>query len=375
MRSTSTLSLLFSITLAAAIAAAAEPVASTPPETAQVIEQLGLVTGAQAVRERAGWRPLRRIVVRGDFADAKAYLAPVAQGAEIIVTPTPEDAIAAAPGADAILGYCEPAVIAAAPQARWIQSFSAGVEKCVSLAAIRDRGMLMTNMQRALGPAMAEHGIALLLALSRHLDTYVERQQSGRWDEKTGEGAPVQVLRGKTLLIAGLGGIGTEVAALAHALGMRVLATRASDRPGPAFVEYVGKPGELNALAARADAVIAALPLTTETRGVFDAKFFAALKKGAYFVNLGRGQSVVTADLLAALQSGHLGGAGLDVTDPEPLPPDHPLWRTPRVIITPHMSSTSDTDGATRKLIVRENLRRYQAGEPLLSVVDIDRGY
>lgn len=357
-------------------AASADTPVATPPDVARIIKALDLRADTAPVRERAGWRPLRRIVVRGDFGpDAREFLAPAAAGAEIVVTATPQAALAAAPGTDAFLGYCEADLLAAAAQARWVQAFSAGVEKCVALPAVRERGIVVTNMQRALGPPMAEHAIALLLALSRHLDTYIAREATGTWEPATGNAVPVQVLNGKTLLVVGLGGIGTEVASRAHALGMHVIATRASDRPGPSWVEYVGKPAELHTLAARADAVVAALPLTAETRGVFNAQFFAALKKGAYFVNLGRGQSVVTADLLAALNSGRLGGAGLDVTDPEPLPPDHPLWRAPRTIITPHMSATTDADQGSRRLIVRENLRRWQAGEALLSVVDLERGY
>jgi len=352
---------------------AASPAAS--PEAAQLIAELGVQPAAQAVREHPNWRPLTRIVVRGDLPGIGAFLAPAAPGVDIVVANNAAEALAAVADADALLGFCDANLLAAAGKLRWIQTFNAGVERCVSLPQVRERGLIVTNMQRVMGPAMSEHAIAMLLALARQLDTFIVRGTEGRWDPAPRPGAPVQVIAGKTLLVVGLGGIGTEVARRAHALGMRVIATRASGRPGPDFVEYVGKPEELHALAARADAVIAALPLTAETRALFDTRFFAALKPGAWFINLGRGQSVVTADLLAALQSGRLAGAGLDVTDPEPLPADHPLWRTPRVIITPHMSASSDADDQSRALIVHENLRRWQAGEPLLSVVDVERGY
>jgi phosphoglycerate dehydrogenase-like enzyme len=182
-------------------------------------------------------------------------------------------------------------------------------------------------------------------------------------------------LEGKTLLVVGLGGIGVEVARRAHALGMRVVATRASGREGPPFVSYVGLPGELGSLAAAADFVVNTAPLTPATQGMFDAKFFAAVKPGAFFVNVGRGQSVVQSELIAALASGRLGGAGLDVTDPEPLPPDSPLWRMSNVILTPHVSAQSDVDDGVRSAIMAENLRRYVAGEKMLSVVDVGKGY
>ncbi|MBV6415640.1 MAG: Glyoxylate/hydroxypyruvate reductase B [Steroidobacteraceae bacterium] len=366
------------LAVAAMLAATTRTVAATeaPADVAQVIATLGLRADTRPARAYPHWRPLRRIVVRGNFGpDAREFLAPAAAGAGIIVASTLAEALAAAPGTDAFLGFCDAALLAAAKEARWIQAFSVGVENCVDIPVLRARPIMLTNMQRVLGPPMAEHAMALLLALARRLDAWIAHAATGRWDDSTGDGVPVRTLAGKTLLVVGLGGIGTEVATRAHALGMKVIATRASGRGGPPFVEYVGKPGELLALAAHADAVIAALPLTDATRGLFDARFFAAMKRGAYFINLGRGASVVTADLVGALRSGQVGGAGLDVTDPEPLPPDHPLWHAPRTIITPHMSATDNAGHEYRRLITRENLRRYQAGEPLLSVVDVARGY
>jgi len=156
---------------------------------------------------------------------------------------------------------------------------------------------------------------------------------------------------------------------------MRVIATRGSRREGPDYVDYVGLADEVNALAAQADVVINTAPLTDRTRGMFNAEFFAAMKPEAYFVSVGRGASTVTADLMSALKNGEIAGAGLDVTDPEPLPGDHPLWTTPRVIITPHTAGRSDKSRDRLFLLVQENLRRYVAGEPMLSVVNIDRGY
>ena len=128
-------------------------------------------------------------------------------------------------------------------------------------------------------------------------------------------------------------------------------------------------------LAAQADVVINTVPLTDRTRGMFDADFFAAMKPGAYYVSVGRGATTVTDDLMAALETGAIAGAGLDVTDPEPLPEGHPLYTMPRVIISPHSGWRSDKARDRLFLMVQENLRRYVAGEPMLSVVDIERGY
>jgi phosphoglycerate dehydrogenase-like enzyme len=266
-------------------------------------------------------------------------------------------------------------VLAAGPRIRWIQTYSAGVERCVAIPAVRERGILLTNMQRVAGPVMAEHVMAMLLAFARGLHLYVPERMAARWTSQLPEPARLLTLEGKTILVVGLGGIGTEVARRAHAFGMRVIATRASSREGPPFVDYVGLPEELSALAGKADFVVNTTPLTSATRGLFDAKFFAAAKPGAYFINVGRGGSVVQPALVAALRSGHLAGAGLDVTDPEPLPADSPLWQMPNVIITPHVSAESDLGNDLRFLIAAENLRRYVAGEKMLSVVDIGKGY
>jgi phosphoglycerate dehydrogenase-like enzyme len=222
---------------------------------------------------------------------------------------------------------------------------------------------------------MAEHVMAMTLAWARGLHFYIPERMAGRWTREMPPPGRMLTLEGKTMLVVGLGGIGVEVAQRAHALGMRVVATRASGREGPPFVNYVGLPDELAKLAAQADVVVNTVPLTPATTGMFDAKFFAGVKHGAFFVNVGRGRSVVQADLVAALRSGQLGGAGLDVTDPEPLPADSPLWQMQNVILTPHVSAQSDLGDETRFAIGIENLRRYAAGEKMLSVVDVGKGY
>jgi phosphoglycerate dehydrogenase-like enzyme len=165
------------------------------------------------------------------------------------------------------------------------------------------------------------------------------------------------------------------VARRAHALGMKVIATRASSREGPDFVSHVGLSDELPTLITQADVVVSTLPLIPSTTHLFDAKMFARMKKTAFFINVGRGGSVVSDDLVAALNNGTIAGAGLDVTEPEPLPKDHPLWKAKNIIITPHMSARSDLGQAVRELILREQLRRFVAGDKMLSIVDLKKGY
>ena len=339
-----------------------------------LVDELGLLEAPTPVREWAGWRKPTKVVVRGGegFAD---WLQEVAPGVEIVSAPDYGDAMGSLAGADAVLGYCSAEILGAGDQLRWVQLYSAGAERCVSLPGVRDREILVTNAQRIYGPEIAEHVLAMMLAFSRGLYRYIPEQLEGRWSRGAVPEDRMWELDGRTILVVGLGGIGTEVARRAHALGMRVLATRRSSREGPDFVDYVGLADELEELAAEADVVVNATPLTEETTGIFDADFFARMKPTAYFINIGRGRSVVTEDLVAALQAGELAGAGLDVTDPEPLPAGHPLWKLPNVIITPHVAGSSAEAERRQGLVVRENLRRYVAGEPMLSVVDVERGY
>ena len=156
---------------------------------------------------------------------------------------------------------------------------------------------------------------------------------------------------------------------------MKVTATRNNGRTGPEYVSYVGLPSELLTLAKDADVIVNTAPLTKETTDLFDAKFFAVMKPTAYFVNVARGGSVVTEDLQKALEEGRIAGAGLDVVEPEPLPANHPLWKAPNLIITPHISSRADVQGEGRWLLARENLRRYVAGGKMLSEVDLKKEY
>jgi phosphoglycerate dehydrogenase-like enzyme len=140
-------------------------------------------------------------------------------------------------------------------------------------------------------------------------------------------------------------------------------------------VSYVGLPDELPKLTREADYVVNCLPLTRETTGLFNAEYFATMKPSAYFISVGRGQSTVTADLIAALEAHKIAGAGLDVVDPEPLPAESPLWHLPNVVITPHISAYTAVTFEQRDTLLRENLRRFVAGDALLAVVDLGRGY
>ena len=368
----------FAAVLTLCVLAAATPAshaattAMSQPSAAELIDKLGLHVATQPVRERPGWHPPRIVLINKEMEELLPALKQAAPGARLIPvsTATPKEIAAA----DATIGVCSADVLAQAKQLQWIQWPAAGVDRCVQQPLLREHHVLLTNLQRTMGPSMAEHVVGMMLALSRHFEFFMQQQQEAHWAHE--DAAPqLTDIDGKTVLVVGLGGIGTEVARRAHALGMRVVATRASGHQGPEFVSYVGLPDELLKLAADADFVVNCTPLTPETTGIFNRQFFDALKPGADFISVGRGPSTVTADLIAALKSGRLGGAGLDVTDPEPLPADSPLWHLPNVIITPHLSADTSVSQEQRKAVLVENLRRYAAGEPMLSVVDIERGY
>lgn len=369
------LALLACGTTASSIARADDAAPATAEATRALVERLGLEESATPVSERAGWRRPRGILVWNLEPRWLPAIEAAAPGVEIVTAGDMAGAVTAVRDVDAVLGLCTAEVLAAGRDIRWIQAYSAGVERCVSVPAVRERNVLLTNMQRVAGPVMAEHVVAMMLAFARGLHFYIPERMAARWTAERPASVRMLTLEGKTLLVVGLGGIGTEVARRAHALGMRVTAIRASGREGPEFVAYIGLPDELRKLAGEADFIVNTTPLTPATTGLFDAGFFSAAKPGAFFVNVGRGRSVVQAELVAALKSGRLAGAGLDVTDPEPLPAESPLWQMQNVIITPHVSADSDLGNEARFAIAIENLRRYVAGERMLSVVDVARGY
>jgi phosphoglycerate dehydrogenase-like enzyme len=359
----------------ALFAAAPSTGAAEDAATARLIAELGLQESATALADRRGWQAPRRIVVIGADADRLAWMQPAAPGVTLVGAADRAEAARVASDADAVIGECVAEVIQAGPRIRWVQRMYAGVERCVAIPAFAERGIVLTNMQKIAGPVMSEHVLALMFGLTRGLATYVPAQARGEWADEAVPENRMWSLEGKTLLVAGLGGIGSEVARRAHALGMNVIATRNTPREKPAHVSEQGLAAALPAFVTRADVIVNALPLTPETKGVFDRKIFDVAKRGALFINVGRGGTVVTTDLVAALHDGRIGGAGLDVTDPEPLPADHPLWKAPNVIITPHVAAMTDLGEEPRWLIARENLRRYATGGKLLSEVDVKRGY
>ena len=360
-------------------------VAAEPDEaTKNLIKDLGLKQSDLPVRQEKYWKKPRTIVVLLDKRrlqsrpDAASWLKEVAGGAEIVIATSGQDTVDKLDfyeDADVLLGICTDASLKAGKNLRYILNYTAGVDRCTRSPLALKRKLLVTNMKRIYGPSIAEHTIAMMYSLTRKLHLWHERQFAKDWNRSAVKQTDMWELQGRTMLVVGLGGIGTEIARRASALGMKVIATRNSSRKGPKFVSYVGLTNELQKLASQADVIVNATPLTLKTQGLFNKTFFSKMQKGSYFINIGRGKSVVTDDLINALNSTHLGGAALDVMDPEPLPKNHPLWTTPNLILTPHISSGSDAKMNRFWLLVRENLRRYVNGEKMLNVVDLKKGY
>jgi len=271
-----------------------------------------------------------------------------------------------------IIGDLGPAELAGAANLQWFHLVWAGTDRY--RAADFPAGAKFTNGSGAYGVMIAEHMMACMLAMVRQLGHYAERQAAHVWDKDWTE----DTLEGKTVLILGAGDIGTQLARRLRGFDCRVIGIRRTVGVLPWFDE-VHTLDQLDELLPQADIVACALPGTTATKGLLHKSRLLAMKKTALLLNCGRGSLIVTKDLEDVLAAGHLGGVALDVTDPEPLPADSPLWDCSRVILTPHISGASFGHVAATEdkiyALAAENLRRYLTGEPLLNEVDFETGY
>jgi phosphoglycerate dehydrogenase-like enzyme len=288
---------------------------------------------------------------------------------DLVVTPLaaepPDDLLARA---DALLAWRPPARLAArAPRLTWIQSLTGGCEQWLG-PDVPARAVL-TCARGTHRVQMSEHILAGLFLCAKDLAGIVLDQAAGRWRRRVNP-----TLAGATLGILGLGAIGPEVARLAAVLGMRVIGTRRTPAP-VAHVERVYGPAESDRVLADSDYVLLLLPSTAETRGFMDKTRLARMKAGAYLLNFGRGDLVVDDDLVAAVRERRIAGAVLDVYRAEPLPPGHPFWTTPGIVVLPHVGGLHPRRDAIVAELWVDNLRRFTTGQPLREVVDRARGY
>ena len=284
-----------------------------------------------------------------------------------------EENMALAAEAEVIFGPVSQAVFQAAKPVKWIQSGSAGVEWMRNVPELADSDVTVTNTRGAHASTIAEHTFGMLVFLARGFGGLYESQKARDWQRPLQH--PGVGLAGLTMGIIGLGNIGRAIAKRADAFEMTVIAVDAHAVPQPEYVAELGLLDGLDDLMKRSDVVVVATPITPETRGMLGEAQLRLMKPEAYLLVMSRGGIIDEPTLVDMLQSGKLAGAGLDVTATEPLPADNPLWDVPNIIITPHSSPSSRQTRANVTSIMKANLKRYLAGEPLSNVVDKKLGY
>lgn len=273
--------------------------------------------------------------------------------------------------AEVILGnLADPAQLDFCKNLRWIQLHNAGTE---GYCQRMPQGALLTNATGAYGPVIAEYMVGAVLSLFWYSAAYFQQQTRRCW-HKLGH---ARVIAGSTVVVVGLGDIGRSFGQRMAALGAMVYGVKRRGGQAPAWLAGLCGPDGLDGLLPRADILALCLPGNDDTRHTLDERRIGLMKQDAVVVNVGRGGAVDTDALCAALYAGRLGGAALDVTDPEPLPADHPLWAAPGALITPHIAGGYAQPQTLQRVVElsAENLRRYLAGEELRSVVDLSTGY
>lgn len=272
-------------------------------------------------------------------------------------------------GADGAFGSISPALLSKARRLRWLQAPAAAPHAGYYFPELVAHPVTVTNMREIYNDHIGAHVMAYVLAFARGLAHYIPLQLRRDWKPLPPDTGVIH-LPGSTMLIGGAGGIGAEVARLAKAFAMTVLATDARRTSPPPGVDELYGPDQLDRLLPRADFVVLTVPHTPATEGFMDRSRFQCMKPTAFFINIGRGRTTCLADLVASLQAGEIAGAGLDVFEQEPLPPEHPLWIVPNVLITPHVAGYGPYLDERRFGIVLDNCRAMINGTPLRNVVD-----
>ena len=315
---------------------------------------------------------VRNLIVRGlDEAQRARILEAAGPGTTLVEAPDAARQKAELPDTDIIFGRVSPDLYPLAKRLKLYQSIGAGVDSILMGDLVRD-DIPLSSEKGGVGIHLAEHCFGLLLALSRGLHTAIrtpdyELREPIRIDQRE--------LFEQTMGVIGFGGVGREIAKRAVGFGMRVLGIDIEDVPPEPGVEAIWKPDRMDEVLAQSDVVAIGLPLTKATRHLFTRDLFRKMKRTAIIVNVTRGEIIYGDDLLAALNEGLIWGAGLDVTDPEPLPKDHALWRHPRCVVTPHTAGGSPRRADRIIDTFCENLRRMRAGKPYIALIDKEKGY
>ena len=291
-----------------------------------------------------------------------------------IVADSPQKAsgvLDAVADAHAIIGSPPREVFQAAKKLEWVQITSAGVKPYLYPELVNS-DVVMTNAKRLSSAAIADHGFAMLLALTRKLNHFITEQPKEEWARGNYD---LVELEGKTAVVIGTGGIGSQVARRAKGFGMTVVGVDPEEFPPRLAFDRMVYPDRLDNVIPEADAVFLCVPHTKDSEKMFGPSQFERMKRGSYFIALSRGKIYDLPALIKALDSGRLAGAGVDVTDPEPLPAGNPLWKFDNAIITPHVATQGELGTPLRVKVYRENIARFAAGEQLINVVDKQKEY
>jgi D-2-hydroxyacid dehydrogenase (NADP+) len=315
------------------------------------------------------------ILVAGDDPGLAQELKDVTPQANIVPV-TEDNVMQQIAHADAYIGEISSAEVRVGKNLKWVGVMSAGVERVLfppdGSRDLQNSNIVLTNNKIVQGPEIADHALAMLLMLSRNLEVLYRNDQRQIWNPRSFHGIE---LNGKTAVVIGVGGIGTQIAIRANAFGMSVIGVDPEDKPFVPFLKQVVKPDQLDDVLPQADVVFISVPDTPKSHKMMGTRQFELMKKNSYFIAVSRGGIYDMNGLVKALDDNRLAGAGVDVTDPEPLPKDHPLWKFNNVVITPHIAGRSDRDAERMVGTIKENLRRFVEGKPLINVVDKKKGY
>jgi D-2-hydroxyacid dehydrogenase (NADP+) len=317
----------------------------------------------------------KKILVADGDAQLAEELQSVTTGAKMVPV-TEANVMKEIVDADAYIGDIRSPEVRAGKDLKWVGVMSAGVEGVLfprdGSSALRDSNITLTNNKIVQGPEIADHALAMLLMLSRNLNILYKNDQQQLWNPRSFHGIE---LNGKTAVVVGVGGIGTQIAVRANAFGMSVIGVDTEDKPFMPFLTRVVKPDQFDDVLPEADVVFISVPDTPKSHKMMGSHEFELMKKDSYFVAVSRGGIYDMNGLVKALDEKRLAGAGVDVTDPEPLPKGHALWKFNNVIITPHIAGRSDQDSVRMIGTIKENIRRFVEGKPLINVVDKQKGY
>ena len=274
--------------------------------------------------------------------------------------------------ADIVFGRIPPHLLIRLPNLKWLHLASAGANGMTDRALYANKDIIVTKSSGTFGIPIAEHTIGMMIAIGRNFDYYYKKQFDNEWCSTLPN---LHDISGETVLIIGLGDIGTETAKRLLSFDCRLIGMRRDATKPHEIISDIRPISDLHKTLPEADYVLICLPGTNETEKLFGKTEFKLMKTNAIIINVGRGMIIDTDALTEALNNGEIYGAGLDVTDPEPLPPDNPLWNARNILITPHVSAATSVTTKRRVMVFAELLKCYITGKPMYNFVDFDTGY